>query len=293
MSASATETAPEQSGNGHRMPVYFVSHGGPNLLADTEYPADQPIARGLRQIGDDIRALHPRGMVVISGHWESNSGKRGGLQVNGLSATPQPLIYDFYGFPPHMYRETFEHKVDPKLTQQVAGLFAKAGVPIDTVDRGLDHGVWVVLKKAGLAGSAFPIVQLSLLGTESMDDHLRVGEILAPLRDQGVVIVGSGMAVHNLRDLFGSGPSSGGAIRPYVKPFDMEVDRAVIESAPDARRAAMVALASSDNLRKAHPTLEHLLPLHVAVGAAGYQANTKKMLEAYQLSVSWSCYKME
>ncbi|KAJ2642330.1 hypothetical protein GGH99_008750, partial [Coemansia sp. RSA 1285] len=106
MSASATETAPEQSGNGHRMPVYFVSHGGPNLLADTEYPADQPIARGLRQIGDDIRALHPRGMVVISGHWESNSGKRGGLQVNGLSATPQPLIYDFYGFPPHMYRET-------------------------------------------------------------------------------------------------------------------------------------------------------------------------------------------
>ncbi|KAJ2552120.1 hypothetical protein EV175_003437 [Coemansia sp. RSA 1933] len=268
-----------------RMPVYFVSHGGPTLLDDTNYPPDQPIAKGLRQIGDEIKALNPRAMVIISGHWESTN--TGGLQVNGHSAHPQPLIYDFYGFPDWMYRETFEHRVDPGLTQQVADIFNQQGTKADIVDRGLDHGVWVALKKAGLAGADFPIIQLSLLGNESMEEHLRMGETLAPLRDQGIVIVGSGMAVHNLRDLFGSTD-----VRPYVVPFDKEVERAVVDSAPRDRRSAVAALARSANLRNAHPTLEHLLPLHVVVGAAGAEAKPTKILEAYQVSISWSCYKL-
>ncbi|KAJ2857011.1 hypothetical protein GGI22_003632 [Coemansia erecta] len=268
----------------NRMPVYFVSHGGPTLLDDTEYPPSEPIATGLRQIGDEIKALNPRGMVVVSGHWESSTR---GLQVNGRSALPQPLIYDFYGFPNWMYKETFEHKVDPKLTQQVADAFSKGGIKTDVVDRGLDHGVWVALKKAGLAGAAFPIVQLSLLGNESMEEHLQMGELLAPLRDQGIVVVGSGMAVHNLRDF-----SNSNVVRPYVEPFDKEVEHAIVDSAPEKRRSAVAALAGSSNLRKAHPTLEHLLPLHVAVGAAGTESKAKKLVEAYQRSVSWSCYRL-
>ncbi|KAI9503828.1 Extradiol ring-cleavage dioxygenase, class III enzyme, subunit B [Coemansia spiralis] len=271
-----------------RMPVYFVSHGGPNLLDDTEYPPNGPIGKGLRQIGSEIISLKPRGMVVVSGHWEASPHA---LQVNGKAATPQPLIYDFGGFPQWLYKEQFEHEVDPKLTQQVVELFARENVEIDAVDRGFDHGVWVVLKKAGLAGASFPIVQLSLFQNESMEDHLRLGEILSPLRDQGIVVVGSGMAVHNLRDFFGSQGSSSNGVRPYVEPFDKEIEKAILDTAPESRRKAVADLAKSANLRKAHPTLEHLLPLHVAVGAAGTEARPKKMLEAYQLSVSWSCYK--
>ncbi|KAJ2347139.1 hypothetical protein GGF43_004824, partial [Coemansia sp. RSA 2618] len=106
---------------------------------------------------------------------------------------------------------------------------------------------------------------------------------------QGVVVVGSGMAVHNLRDLFGlRGPQPG--VRSYVEPFDKEIERAVSASAGE-RRQAVAALAGSKYLRQAHPTLEHLMPLHVAVGAAGGSAQATKMLEAYQVSMSWSCYR--
>ncbi|KAJ2158375.1 hypothetical protein GGF46_003823 [Coemansia sp. RSA 552] len=270
------------------MPVYFVSHGGPNLLDDGDYPPTEPIAKGLRAIGDEIKALKPRGLVVVSGHWEAG---RNNLEVNGKGPLPQPLIYDFYGFPSWMYKEQFPHQVDGQLTQRVVELFAERNVDIEAVDRGLDHGVWVVLKKAGLAGADFPIVQLSLYHDDSMEKHLRLGEALAPLRDQGIVVVGSGMAVHNLHDFFGPGASPNG-VRPYVAPFDKEIERAVT-SASEKRWKAVAALAGSDNLRKAHPTLEHLLPLHVAVGAAGPSALATKMVEAYQLSVSWSCYRFQ
>ncbi|KAJ2845623.1 hypothetical protein IWW36_004706 [Coemansia brasiliensis] len=266
------------------MPVYFVSHGGPNLLDDAEYPPDQTISKGLRIIGDEIRSLNPRGMVVISGHWEAG---RTSLLVNGKSEFPQPLIYDFYGFPADYYKQQFPHQVDPQLTQQLVKMFTDANVKIEAVDRGLDHGVWVVLKKAGLANAPFPIVQLSLYRNDSMDMHLLMGAILEPLRDQGVVIVGSGMAVHNLRDLFG--PGSPSSVRPYVKPFDKEIEHAILGSSNDRKMKAAM-LSESKFLRQAHPSLEHLMPLHVAVGAAGTDS-AKKMLEAYQLSLSWSCYR--
>ncbi|ORX69445.1 aromatic ring-opening dioxygenase LigB subunit [Linderina pennispora] len=272
-----------------RMPVFFVSHGGPNLLDDNEYPYDEPVAKGLRAIGDQIKALKPRGMVIISGHWEAG---RNSLQVNSKSAIPQPLIYDFYNFPAWMYREQFEHKVDPALTQRVVELVAQKNIEIEAVDRGLDHGVWVVMKKAGLADAGFPITQLSLYKSDSMEDHVRLGELLQPLRDEGIVVVGSGMAVHNLRDLFGPGGSRSGGVRPYVAPFDKQIDEAVLGDGAK-RRDGVLALAKSELLRKAHPTLEHLMPLHVAVGAAGPGTKGTKLVHEHMLSLSWSCYRFE
>ncbi|KAJ1723924.1 hypothetical protein LPJ53_001779 [Coemansia erecta] len=265
------------------MPVYFVSHGGPNLLDPADYPASEPIAQGLARIGREIRALNPRALLVLSGHWEAGASS---LQINGKSALPQPLIYDFYGFPAAFYEEKFPHAVSPQFTEQVAELVSKADIPIEVVDRGLDHGVWVVLKKAGLADAPFPIVQLSLFHNDSMSQHVRLGEVLSELREQGVVVVGSGMAVHNLRDLFGPGAKAG--VRSYVPLFDKEIEAALRSS---DRRQAVIDLEHSDYLRRAHPTLEHLLPLHVAVGAAKDAKTVNKMLEAYQVSMSWSCYK--
>ncbi|KAJ2786032.1 hypothetical protein GGI15_001740 [Coemansia interrupta] len=265
------------------MPVYFVSHGGPNLLDPTDYPPSEPIAQGLSKIGREILALNPRALLILSGHWEAGPAS---LQINSKSAQPQPLIYDFYGFPASFYEEKFPHTASPQFAQEVASLVSQADIPIDLVDRGLDHGVWVVLKKAGLADAPFPIVQLSLFHDDSMERHVRLGEALSELRKRGVVVVGSGMAVHNLRDLFGPGATRG--VRDYVPLFDKEIEAALNS---DDRRRAVVDLAHSDYLRSAHPTLEHLLPLHVAVGAAKDAANVEKMLEAYQVSMSWSCYK--
>ncbi|KAJ2008797.1 hypothetical protein GGI04_000991 [Coemansia thaxteri] len=272
-----------------RTPVYFVSHGGPTLLDDSAYPPDEPIARGLRRIGDEIRSLRPRGMVVISGHWESE--RPSSLQVNGKSSA-MPLIYDFYNFPAWMYQESFEHHADPLLARKVADIVAAHNIQIDVVDRGLDHGVWVVSKKAGLAQADFPIIQLSLFANESMEDHIKLGQALQPLREQGIVVVGSGMAVHNLRDLFGSRSSPSDGIRSYVIPFDKEIELALDSThSAEQRCEAVAALAYSANLRSAHPTLEHLLPLHVAVGAAGHVTTVEKLVEAYQASLSWSCYR--
>ncbi|KAJ2548889.1 hypothetical protein IWW35_003989 [Coemansia sp. RSA 1878] len=266
------------------MPVYFVSHGGPNLLDDTEYPPNGAIASGLRAIGDEIKALSPRGMVVVSGHWEAGASS---LQVSGIRA--EPLIYDFYGFPALYYKQQFPHTVDPQLSQRVAELFKAQNVPIDTVARGLDHGAWVVLKKAGLANAPFPIIQLSLYKNESMDMHVQLGETLAELKKEGIVVVGSGMAVHNLRDLFGSRSTS---LRSYVEPFDKQIEQAVLGPSSE-RKNGVLQLKQLKLLRQAHPTLEHLMPLHVAVGAAGDQSKATKMLEAYQVSMSWSCYRFD
>ncbi|KAJ1957153.1 hypothetical protein GGI12_005104 [Dipsacomyces acuminosporus] len=267
-------------------PVYFLSHGGPTLLDETKFPYDEPIGKGLKEIGDDILAYKPKGVVIISGHWEAGSNY---LQVNGKDGKVQPLIYDFYNFPSWYYKEQFEHQVDERLTQQVADLVSSAGIDIESVDRGLDHGVWVALKKAGLENAGFPIVQLSLYQNESAEDHIRLGEILQPLREQGIVIVGSGMAVHNLRDMWGSDE-----VRPYVKPFDREVENAVVNvSSGDERKKQVADLLHSRFLRQAHPTLEHLLPLHVAVGAAGDSKKVTKLSEQYDVSLSWSSYKLE
>ncbi|KAJ2611921.1 hypothetical protein H4S08_002929 [Coemansia sp. RSA 1365] len=271
------------------MPVYFLGHGGPNLLDDNDYPPNQPIANGLARIGDEIKNLNPRGMVIITGHWEAGHDS---LQINGKSSQPQPLIYDFYGFPSWLYKEEFPHKVDPKLTQEVAKLFVEHNIKIDVVDRGLDHGAWIVLKRAGLENAKFPIIQLSLYRNDSMEKHLELGKVLAPLRSQGIVIVGSGMAVHNLPDYFEAHRFPSNSLYPYVIPFDKEIDHAIITVPSNQRWKATKDLAHSSYLKKAHPTIEYLLPLHVVVGAAGPEASAKKMLEAYQVSVSWSCYKL-
>lgn len=288
MTSAISNTQPNPSAE---MPVYFLSHGCPNLLDKSQYPFSEPIGKGLRQIGNEIRGLNPRGMVVISAHWEAG---RSTVQINGKSAIPQPLIYDFYGFPDWFYREQFRHRVDPALAQQVVRAVSQYNIEIEPVDRGLDHGVWVSLKKAGLDNAQFPIVQLSLFANESMEDHVRLGKSLASLRHQGIVIVGSGMAVHNLRDMRGP---EGNIVRAYVEPFDKEIERAVMTEQQEEDRivATVLELGQSKLLRKAHPTLEHLLPLHVAVGAATTAGTSKikgeKLLEAYQISMSWSCYK--
>ncbi|CAG8439972.1 9318_t:CDS:2 [Cetraspora pellucida] len=143
---------------------------------------------------------------------------------------------------------------------------------VDTT-RGFDHGVWVPLKIAIPEPGDLPIVQVSLKRHASYEYHIKVGRALASLRNEGVLIIGSGMMVHNLRDSFGyfdrSKMTFSGEILPYTTRFVKDIDKILFESNGEEREKQLIKLIDHPVLKQAHPTDDHLVPLHVATGAAG------------------------
>jgi aromatic ring-opening dioxygenase catalytic subunit (LigB family) len=199
----------------------------------------------------------PRALLVISGHWEAEP-----VAVN--VQTQPPLLFDYYGFPEHTYRLKYPAPGDPMLASTVRTLLASAGfASSEEHQRGLDHGVFVpfllVYPRADL-----PLVQLSLKQGLSAAEHLKLGAALAPLRDQGVLIVGSGMSFHNLRVR-----SMDNALIPGSQQFDDWLGKTVCDSDVQARNAGLTNWSQAPAARYAHPREEHLLPLMVAAGAAG------------------------
>jgi len=175
-----------------------------------------------------------------------------------------PLLFDYYGFPDHTYRLKYPAPGDPQLAGEVRALLAGAGFACsEEQQRGLDHGVFVpfllVYPEANL-----PLVQLSLKQGLSAAEHLKLGAALAPLRDQGVLIVGSGMSFHNLRVR-----SMDNALIPGSQQFDDWLGQTVCHSDVRARNAGLSNWLQAPAARYAHPREEHLLPLMVAAGAAG------------------------
>ncbi|RMY01175.1 hypothetical protein D0866_15829 [Hortaea werneckii] len=303
-----------------RMPVYFISHGGPTVMEETSHPAYAQ----LQEIGREItQKVKPKAIIVLSAHWQAPSPPRHTIfpppvdqlsqprtiQVSLPSTTrPPPLIYDFAGFPPYYYRKTFPHRTSPPLADNIlqafvsAGGFSVQGVP----DRGLDHGVWApfsVMFDPGTnpLGEGTPIVQVSLLGDEADGEgHFRVGEVLRRFREQeeGCVVVGSGMAVHNLRDLWAAMASSRSqgeetVARPlgYTRAFDEALREAVEGSTGRERREGMLGLLARGDLRQAHPSLEHLLPVFVAAGAAGEEEVGRRLWTLGEGSMSWAQFR--
>ncbi|KAJ1672891.1 hypothetical protein EV182_006283, partial [Spiromyces aspiralis] len=210
----------QQAPRPSRMPVLFLSHGGPNLLSDEEYPLDRGVGKGLREIGTYIRNLKPRAILIASAHWQAEPEV---IHVNQQQITP--LIYDFYGFPDEYYSQTFNHVGSPELARQVVETLGRDGIMARAVNRGMDHGAWVVLKKAGLENAGFPIVEMSIFRSDDMQRHIDLGRALASLREQGVLIIGSGMAVHNLRDMWGISQ-----VPDYVPAFDKHLDEIVLHT---------------------------------------------------------------
>ncbi len=202
---------------------------------------------------DAALAARPRAVLVVSGHWEAAAPT--------LNIAERPgLLFDYYGFPEHTYRLTYPVPGAPALAPRVRSLLSDAGFePEVEAARGLDHGVFVpfllIYPRADV-----PILQLSL--HESLDPalHLRMGRALAPLREEGVLIVGSGMSYHNLSALFsGRGDEAAAS-------FDTWLGEAVRD--PETRDAKLAAWRSAPGGREAHPREEHLIPLMVAAGAA-------------------------
>jgi aromatic ring-opening dioxygenase catalytic subunit (LigB family) len=241
-----------------RMPCLFVPHGGgPCFFMDGPPPFDKAswakMASYLESVG--ASAPRPKAILVISGHWEAKAPT-----LN--TAAEHTLYYDYYGFPEHTYKLTYPAKGSPELSARVRALFAGAGLALEEdATRGLDHGVFIPFKLM-YPDADIPIVQLSL--REDMDPaaHLAIGRALAPLRDEGVLIVGTGMSYHNLRAF-----RTRGAADADAAAFDAWLVDAVKD--PVRRDAALTRWFEAPSAAACHPEAEHLMPLHVVAGAAG------------------------
>ena len=210
------------------------------------------LAAYLRGI-DESLSVRPRAVLVISGHWENP------LPTFNVAAKPG-LLFDYYGFPEHTYRLKYPAAGAPDLAERVRKLLGDAGIESDVESkRGLDHGVFVPFLLI-YPNADVPILQLSLQASLDAGVHLALGRALAPLRDQGVLIVGSGMSFHNLADMFsGRGAETAAA-------FDAWLGNAVQD--PATRDQLLVKWREAPGGAASHPREEHLIPLMVAAGAA-------------------------
>jgi aromatic ring-opening dioxygenase catalytic subunit (LigB family) len=240
-----------------RMPVVYVPHGGgPWPFVDMGL-GDRAELDGLAAYLRSLEALpptKPQALLVISAHWEE-------AVPTVMTAERPPLLFDYYGFPPESYQLTWPAPGHPELAGRVQRLLQGAGfATAANAERGFDHGTFVPLKLTYPAAEV-PTVQLSLKRGLDPAEHLAIGRALAPLRDEGVFIVGSGMSYHNLRAFDGSG-------RDVAAAFDAWLTEAVIQD-PEERARRLARWAGAPSARQAHPREEHLLPLMVAAGAAG------------------------
>ncbi|CDS03323.1 hypothetical protein LRAMOSA00725 [Lichtheimia ramosa] len=260
-----------------KAPVFFISHGGPNLLEDKEKPGEF-----YNWFGRYLKQLKPSAIVVISAHWQGQG--KNGIFVD-TSEKPE-LIYDFYNFPQRYYEQTWDHQGSPLVAEKVIGLLKQAGIKATGQQYGNDHGVWVPLKRAMQSNKDIPIVEVSTFGHEDMTMHTKMGEALAPLRDENIVIIGSGSAVHNLRGLW----SFAGKPTPsFVVDFDKQMEKLACTQVGDSRKQEACLLDRHPHFRECHPTAEHLVPFHVALGAAG-EDEAIKLLEDYFCTLGWGSY---
>lgn len=237
------------------LPTVFLPHGaGPCFfMAWGRGPADtwDRTAAYLRGLVASLPE-RPKAILVVSGHWEA--------PVFTVGTAPRPALdYDYSGFPPHTYQLSFDAPGAPDLGHRVRALLDQAGIPsAEDPRRGWDHGVFIPLKLV-TPDDDIPVAQLSLKAGLDPADHLAAGRALRPLRDEGVLIVGSGMSWHNMR---GFTP----AFTARSAIFDAWLGDAVTR--PAGREAALADWEAAPYGREAHPREEHLLPLMVAAGAA-------------------------
>ena len=228
-----------------RMPALYLSHGAPPLADDPIWP-DQ-----LAAWSADLPK--PKAILMVSAHWEE-------APLTVSATTTVPLLYDFYGFPEHYYRVQYAAPGAPELAEQVRKLLRGPNTPVRQDEgRGLDHGAYVPLVEM-FPDADVPVLQISM-PTLDPNELMVIGRKLAPLRDEGVLIIGSGFFTHNLRAL-----STSGAVSSVMAEFDDWGKRALdahdLDALLDFEHKAPAG-------RLAHPRTEHFAPLFVALGAGG------------------------
>ena len=235
----------------NRVPAVFVSHGAPTLVIDA---ADRT-HRFLKGLGAQL--AKPKSILVVSAHWEQAAAS--------VSAAVKPgTIHDFRGFPDVLYEMRYPADGAPELAERVSKLLTGAGITarIDS-GRGLDHGAWVPMSLI-YPDADIPVAQLSVQTALGGEHHLAVGRALRPLRDEGVLILGSGGLTHNLGELDWSGATT--TMPAWAAEFREWIFEAIDQNRKnDLANYRLLAPHASRN----HPTEEHFLPLLVALGAGG------------------------
>lgn len=239
------------------LPTFFISHGGgPWPWIKDQMPGDLTrLEDSLRALPDEIGTT-PKAILTVSGHWEETD-----FTVNTSPAPP--MYFDYYGFPDFTYRLSYPAPGSPEVAARVQELLQGAGITVRTNDeRGYDHGVFVPLFVA-YPDAEVPVVQLSILNSLDPASHIEAGRALAPLRSEGVAIVGSGLSYHNMS---GFGSPGGG---PASRSFDAWLTETLVDVDPSERIARLLEWDRAPSARGAHPREDHLIPLLVAAGAAG------------------------
>ncbi|MHA6721306.1 DODA-type extradiol aromatic ring-opening family dioxygenase [Sphingomonas sp. RS6] len=241
------------------LPALYIPHGGgPCFFMDPEGGPPDPLWRPMQAyLAGLIASLpeRPRAILLISGHWEERA-------VTIHAGDGKPLLFDYFGFPEHTYRLRWDAPGAPELALQAKALLDAAGFATGIEQmRGWDHGVFIPMKVA-VPGADIPLAQLSLCSDLDPAQHIAIGRALAPLRDNGVLIVGSGMSFHNLR-------ARGPAVTPYADAWDKALVDAATDPDPARRAGRVTAWRDLPYAEFAHPREEHLLPLMVALGAGG------------------------
>lgn len=248
--------------SGATLPALYIPHGGgPCFFMDWTWgPADtwNRMEAWLKSLIGSLQ-VRPKAILVISGHWEEPV-------FTVASAAKPSLIYDYSNFPPHTYQLRFDAPGSPDLAGRVRGLLEAAGIASgDDPRRGYDHGVFIPFKVA-TPEADIPVVQLSLLKTLDPKQHLAAGRALKPLRDEGVLIVGSGMSWHNMQ---GFSPE----YTAKSEAFDHWLEEAMED--PAGRDEALAYWTRAPYAREAHPREEHFAPIFMAAGAAQGEAGRR------------------
>lgn len=249
------------------LPTLFVSHGAPTLAI-----VDSPASRFLRELSKTLP--RPKAILVASAHWET----RGGPAVS-MAARPD-TIHDFGGFPDALFAIQYPAPGAPGVAARAASRLAQAGIaPAQSPTRGLDHGAWVPLHLM-YPDADIPVAQISIVRGASPAEHERIGRALTPLRDEGVLIIGSGSLSHNLYEFRGQPIDV--AAPEWVSTFgDWMKARLAANDLPALRDYRTQAPHAERN----HPTEEHLLPLYVALGAAGETARAERLHASYEYGI--------
>lgn len=248
-------------------PTLFISHGSPMLAIE-----DSPARRFLQQLGESLP--RPKAILVASAHWESSDSS-----AVSFAAHPQ-TIHDFGGFPAALFSIQYPAPGAPELAGQVAALLNAAHLPVKhSADRGLDHGAWVPLRLMFPAAD-IPVAQIALVRGAGPAEHERLGAALSVLREQDILVIGSGSLTHNLQEFRGQAIDT--PAPSWVTEFSAWMHTALQNSAWDALRDYRQQAPFAE---RNHPTEEHLLPLFVARGAAGQAAHAERIHTSHQYGV--------
>lgn len=241
-------------------PSLFLAHGAPNLPI-----SDHPAKHFLLRLA--ARLPKPKAILIVSAHWETEA------PTIGTAAAPE-TIYDFGGFEPELYSLRYPAKTDSAVVARIDAALAEAGLELShDSDRGYDHGVWVPMMLA-YPNADVPVIAVSMERSRIASRHLTIGRALAPLREEGILIIGSGAVVHNLRKL-----SPEGSVPPrWASDFDDWVNEGV--EAMDVETLTQFP-AAPETATQAHPTPEHLMPLFVAMGAGGDEAIGRRIHHSF------------